>query len=150
MLAGTGPDEDALRERVERHGLADRVYFAGWTAGEAKARLLAGARVVAVPSRFETFGIVGAEAVATGSVAVIFDIACLREVVPGEVGVRVPLTGDDVTDVAAYARALHRAYDDETLRARAAAEGPRLAAVHDWDALALAQERVYRAEAGAP
>ena len=59
---------------------ASRMRFAGWVAGPAKFALLASARVVAVPSRFETFGIVALEAAATGAPVVAFDIDCLREV----------------------------------------------------------------------
>ncbi len=149
VLVGSGPDEAALHERVRRHDIADRVHFVGWKAGAEKFELLASARVAVVPSRFETFGIVAAEALATGTAVVAFDIACLREVLPAEAGSLVPLTGDDETDVAAYAASLRELYDDDARRARVAERGPVLAGVHDWDVLARDQEAFYRAAVGA-
>lgn len=150
VLAGTGPDEDALRERAERHGVDDTVHFAGWVAGEAKYDLVANARLAVVPSRFETFGIVAAEALACGTAVVAFDIPCLREVVPAEAGVVVAHTGDHGTDVAALATALTCVHRCDGLRTQAAERGPALASVHDWDALARAQDDVLRDAAGMP
>ena len=113
VIAGTGPDEQALRALAEELGVADRVRFVGWVAGAAKFALLGSARVVAVPSRFETFGIVALEAAATGAPVVAFDIDCLREVVPDACGRRVP-----PFDVDAYADALVATHVDTGLRVR--------------------------------
>ncbi|MCD2192365.1 glycosyltransferase family 4 protein [Actinomycetospora endophytica] len=143
LLAGTGPDEAALRERAERLGVADRVRFLGWVAGRDKAELVAGARVAAVPSRFETFGIVAAEALAVGTPVVAYDIDCLREVVPAEGGVLVP-RDDGAFDAAAYADALVDVAQDDPRRAVVARRGPEIARVHDWDALAATQDDFYR------
>ena len=121
----------------------DRVHFVGWVSGRAKFALLASARLVAVPSRFETFGIVALEAAATGTPVVAFDIDCLREVVPAHCGRRV-----NAFDVDAYAEALVTTHDDTAAvrdgisRRRAFARG------FDWDAAASRQEQVYRAVAG--
>lgn len=38
VLAGTGPDEQALRESARRLGVVERVHFAGWVAGVDKFR----------------------------------------------------------------------------------------------------------------
>ncbi|MFC5066347.1 glycosyltransferase family 4 protein, partial [Actinomycetospora atypica] len=148
LLAGTGPDEAALRERARERGIADRVRFLGWVAGRDKAELVSRARVAAVPSRFETFGIVAAEALAVGTPVVAFDIDCLREVVPADGGVLVP--GLDAAD---YAEALVALVEDEPRRAVTARRGPDLARIHDWDALAATQDAFYRrvaAEGRAP
>ena len=146
LLAGTGPDEAALREHAERLGVADRVRFLGWVAGRDKAELVARARVAAVPSRFETFGIVAAEALAVGTPVVAYDIDCLREVVPADGGVLVPREpGDgDGFGVAAYARALVDVAQDDPWRSVVARCGPEMARVHDWDALAATQDAFYR------
>ena len=144
LLAGTGPDEAALRERAERLGVADRVRFLGWVAGRDKAELVARARVAAVPSRFETFGIVAAEALAVGTPVVAYDIDCLREVVPAEGGVLVPREDDGGFDVAAYAQALVDVAHDDPRRAVVARRGPEIARMHDWDALAATQDAFYR------
>lgn len=142
LLAGTGPDEAALRERARELGVADRVEFLGWVAGRDKSELVAAARIAAVPSRFETFGIVAAEALAVGTPVVAYDIDCLREVVPAEGGVLVPTAGG--FDARAYADALVEVWHDEPRRAVAARRGPELARIHDWDALAATQDAFYR------
>ncbi len=90
VIAGEGHDEDRIRREVARLGLADRVTFVGWVRGEEKARLLAGARVVAMPSRVETFGIVAVEAFAAATPVVAFAISSLHEVVPEGAGFAVP------------------------------------------------------------
>ncbi|QUF03683.1 glycosyltransferase [Actinosynnema pretiosum subsp. pretiosum] len=135
VLAGSGPDEARVRALVAELGLADRVRFVGWVSGEEKFRLMAGARVVAVPSRYETFGIVALEALATGTPVAAFDIPCLREIVPEQAGELAPSF-----DVAAYADVLARVDGrcdggDEARK--------RFAGRYRWDGLAVEQERVY-------
>jgi glycosyltransferase involved in cell wall biosynthesis len=148
LLAGTGPDEAVLRARADRLGIADRVRFLGWVAGRDKAELVAGARIAAVPSRFETFGIVAAEALAVGTPVVAYDIDCLREVVPADGGVLVPRSEEDAVggrfDAAAYAQALVDLAHDAPRRAVVARRGPEMARMHDWDALAATQDAFYR------
>lgn len=136
VIAGTGPDEQRLRRMADRLGVEERVRFAGWTAGPEKLALLARARVVAVPSRFETFGIVAAEAQATGAPVLAFDIDCLREVIGPDGGHVVP-----AFDTEEYGNALvrmwHRPeFEPETLSRR------RFARRFDWDSLAGRQAAV--------
>ncbi|WP_018683056.1 glycosyltransferase [Actinokineospora enzanensis] len=138
VLAGTGPDEQRLRARAGELGIADRVRFAGWVAGADKHRLVAAARVAAVPSRFETFGMVAVEAAACGTPVVAFDIDCLREVVPEQVGVRVP-----AFDVAAYGRAMADLAADPAEVGRMGGRGREFARAFSWDRLVRAQERAY-------
>jgi glycosyltransferase involved in cell wall biosynthesis/O-antigen/teichoic acid export membrane protein len=143
VIAGTGPDEDRLRTLATGLGVADRVRFVGWVGGAEKFELIAASRVVAVPSRFETFGIVAIEALATGTPVVAFDIPCLRDVVPAGCGALVP-----AFDVTAYGAALAEYCRDPQL---ALGGGPRaraFAARYDWDALAAEQQRVYRIAVG--
>ncbi|MCG8920184.1 glycosyltransferase [Actinokineospora sp. PR83] len=138
VLAGTGPDEERLRALAARAGIADRVRFAGWVAGVDKYRLFAGAAVVAVPSRFETFGMVAVEAAAAGSPVVAFDIDCLREVVPEAVGVRVPCFDTDALGAALVSLAL-----DPERADRLGAAGREFARAYSWDWLAERQEESY-------
>jgi len=138
LLAGDGPDRRSLEAQAAREGVADRVRFLGRVEGEAKLRLLASARVVAMPSRYESFGIVAAEALACGTPVVAFRIGSLREVVTPETGVLV-----EPFDVAAYAEALVRvATDPERLEALGA-RGRQWARQYDWDDVAARQEEVY-------
>ena len=96
-----------------------------------------------MPSRFETFGIVAVEALATGTPVVAFDIDALREVLPA--GCAAPRCR--AFDVEAYAEALVQAYTDTAWIAAAAPVARRFAAGYDWDVLAARQEAVYTATA---
>ena len=142
VIAGEGHDEARLRKEVARLGLGQRVRFVGWVRGEEKARLLAGARAVAMPSRMETFGIVAVEAFAAATPVVAFAIPSLREVVPEGAGFAVP-----AFDVQAYADRLQELCQDPDLAVSMGSEGRKFAAGYDWDALAARQAEVYRAAA---
>jgi glycosyltransferase involved in cell wall biosynthesis/predicted metal-dependent phosphoesterase TrpH len=61
VLAGGGPEQDLLRERV-----GDAATFLGWLEGERLARAYASADVLLFPSRTDTFGQVILEAQASG------------------------------------------------------------------------------------
>ena len=138
LLAGDGPDLPELRRRVTRLGLDDRVRFLGRVDGQAKYELLASARVVAMPSRYETFGMVAVEAQACGAPVVAFDIPCLREVVPADSGRLVA-----ESTAAAFAAGLLSAYQDDDLRRTADAEGRVFARQFSWDRIAADQEAAY-------
>jgi glycosyltransferase involved in cell wall biosynthesis/O-antigen/teichoic acid export membrane protein len=142
VIAGGGPDEPRLRALVAQAGLADRVRYAGWVDEPAAIALMAQARLVAMPSRFETFGMVAVEALATGTPVVAFDIDALREVLPAGCTRAVP-----AFDVEAYADALVQAYADTEWITAAAPVARRFAAGYDWDVLAARQEAVYAAAA---
>jgi glycogen synthase len=142
VIAGGGHDEARVRREVARLGLTDRVRFVGWVSGPEKARLLAGARVVAMPSRMETFGIVAVEAFAAATPVVAFAVPGLREVVPARAGIAVP-----PFDVEAYAAGLLELSTNADRALAMGAEGRRFAAGYDWDALAARQAEVYRAAA---
>jgi L-malate glycosyltransferase len=64
-LCGTGPLEDALRERVARHGVPG-VHFCGWLDEVRVARMLASSLALILCSIEEPFGLVVNEAIALG------------------------------------------------------------------------------------
>jgi glycosyltransferase involved in cell wall biosynthesis/O-antigen/teichoic acid export membrane protein len=138
IIAGLGPDEQRLRRMARELGIQDRVEFAGWVTGQAKYQLLASARLVALPSRFETFGIVAIEALATGTPVIAFDIPCLREVVPDACGRLI-----EPFDVESYGAALVSTYQDEAWLAEARELGRTFAAGFTWDRAARQQQEVY-------
>ena len=139
VLAGDGPDRRAVEKLVERAGLTDRVVFAGRVDGEEKLRLLAGARLVVMPSRYETFGMVAAEALACGTPVVAFEIPSLREVVAQGTGVLVP-----AFDVPALGQAVADLAADPARIEQFGARGRDHARQYDWDDVAQRQEAVYR------
>ncbi|MGW7007793.1 glycosyltransferase [Streptomyces sp. NPDC054933] len=142
-IAGDGPDEAELRALAQELGIAERVRWLGRVDGTARFDLLAGARLVCMPSRYETFGMVAAEALATGTPVLAYDIPCLSALVGDAVGVRVPPGG-----ITAYAEALAKLAADPEHCAALGAAGPASVRRLDWDRIAEAQLAVYQAASG--
>ena len=87
VLAGDGPDRPALEELARSLGLR-RVTFLGWRGDIAD--ILADVSLLAVPSRWEGFGLVALEAMALGKPVVAARVSALPEiVVAGETGLLV-------------------------------------------------------------
>jgi glycosyltransferase involved in cell wall biosynthesis len=142
VVAGTGPDDAAVRRLAEELGIAHRVDFLGWVRGADKRRLLSEARLLVAPSRQETFGIVALEGLAAGTPVLAFDIHCLREILPAGCGWRVP-----AFDVQQFADTLTELAGDDALLHAAGVQGRDFASGYDWDLLAARQAEVYRAAA---
>lgn len=142
-LAGDGPDRERLEAQAAAAGVADRVHFLGRVDGAARFDLLAQARLVVMPSRYETFGMVAAEALAVGTPVLATAVPCLGELVPPQVGVRVP-----PDDVPALAEALLALLEDPDRCRALGAAGPASVAHLDWDRIAAEQLAVYRSVVG--
>jgi glycosyltransferase involved in cell wall biosynthesis len=89
VVVGDGPDLEAMRRRGESAG----VRFAGYRAGASS--LVPAFDILAVPSRYEAFGRVAAEAMLAGVPVVASAVDGLPEVV-GDAGVLVPAGRADV------------------------------------------------------
>ena len=132
VLAGDGPDRDALVAEASRLGVADRVTLLGGVDRATVAALLCGAAVVAMPSRFEGHPLVALEAMQAGAPLVATDIpgmpASLRH---GETGWLVP-----PDDIAALADALRTLLADPARARGLGAAAARAAADFlGWDAV---------------
>jgi glycosyltransferase involved in cell wall biosynthesis len=139
LTGGEGREEPALRAQVESLGLSAQVRRTGRISAADVAGLYRAAAVVAVPSRYEGFGLPAAEAMAHGAAVVAADTTALPEVV-GDAGVLV-----DPDDVDGWATAIGSLIDDPGERARLGALGQaRSAARHSWAANAAALADVYR------
>ncbi|MBV9097892.1 MAG: glycosyltransferase family 4 protein [Frankiaceae bacterium] len=132
VVVGDGPD----RARLERLASAARrsadIAFLGRVPDGDLARWLRTARGVVSLSAHEAFGLVGAEGVAAGAVAVLSDIPAHREVA-SMLGPSATLV--DADDVAAVTRALDHAMTT-------ANTGPR-ATVRSWDDVAADYLALY-------
>lgn len=137
LIAGSGPDEARLREAIRDAGLTHRVRMLGWLSGEEKFQALSNARLVVVPSRHETFGLVAIDALATGTPVITFNIPCLREIVPPGAGWLV-----EAFDVDAFAEEIAIRYAQPGLE-QAAALGREFSTGYNWDALAAKQAQSY-------
>jgi glycogen(starch) synthase len=140
LVAGEGPDRRALEALAAELGIADRVHFVGAVASADRFAWLAAAELVAMPSRYETFGMVAAEAMAAHTPVVAFDIDCLRNLVTDETGRRVP-----AFDVTAYGAALRELGADAALRSSLGNRGAADVAHLTWDNAAEHQGRIYSA-----
>ena len=112
LIAGSGPEHEALVGLVAGLGLAERVHFIGFS--DAIGDFYRACDIVALASRAEAFGLVLAEAGFFGLPVVATTAGGIPEVViDGETGLLVP-----PDDVPALAAALGRLEFDGGLRAR--------------------------------
>jgi glycosyltransferase involved in cell wall biosynthesis len=123
-VAGRGKDAARLAAEAEALGVRGNVEILGPVGDAERNTLLSGASVLLMPSRFEGFGMVAAEAMAAGVPVVAAAAGSLPEVVaPPEGGVLVP-PGDAGALAEAVARLLAdpRRRAELSLTARASAE----------------------------
>ena len=105
VLAGTGDESYVvtLKQRLAAAGLNPRVHWRGFVQGDTKRQLLQGGDAFVLPSHSENFGIVVAEALASGLPVIVSDQVALQdEVKEQDLGMVVPLD----------ATALRHALDD--------------------------------------
>ncbi|MDP1819871.1 MAG: glycosyltransferase family 1 protein [Acidimicrobiales bacterium] len=131
VLAGPeGWGTRALDDAVARAGHATRIVRLGFVSEADRGGLVAGAAAVAVPSRYEGFGLSAAEAMAAGTPVVASDAGSHPEVV-GEAGLLVPPGDPD-----AMGAALHRVLSDPVLADTLRQRGRERAAQLTWTATA--------------
>jgi len=105
VVAGPeGDDEATLRTSVRTHGLGDRFHRIATVDDSARVRLLAGARLVAFPSRYEGYGLPPLEALASGIPTVATAVGALPELIGADLELCRP--GDDDGFAAAVRTAL--------------------------------------------
>ena len=138
LIAGDGRDAARVRAWIADHPFRDSIELLGEMHGEAKRNLLASAQVVAMPSRYETFGIVALEALAAGSPVVAFEVESLRAIVPPECGVLVPSF-----DVDAFGRAVVELLDNPVRCDEMGEKGRTFASHYGWDELSRQQGAVF-------
>jgi D-inositol-3-phosphate glycosyltransferase len=128
-----------VRDRVTSRGMGLRVRFLGAQPQELLPLYYSASDVVAVPSRYESFGLVAVEAMATGTPVVASAVGGLTFTVNNGVsGILVPYG-----EPRALARALDKLLEDDDLR-----EGMGFAAQRDaqrfaWDTVAQQVLHVY-------
>lgn len=118
-IAGTGPEEAALKAQADKLKIADRVRFLGWR--EDRAALMAACDIIAFPSRYEPFGNVTIEAWAAGRPLVVADAAGPAQTVTNEHDAL--LVPKD--NVAALRAALARVIGDKALAQKLVENGTR-------------------------
>jgi D-inositol-3-phosphate glycosyltransferase len=138
--SGTGLEHpESLAQLSTGLGLDDVVRFVPPVAQDALARWCAAATLVAVPSYNESFGLVAAEAQATGTPVVAAAVGGLTTVVrDGHSGLLV-----DGHDPRAWAAALRRVVEDDGLRIRLEAGALEQARRFSWERTAERVLEVY-------
>lgn len=138
ILAGVGPERQALRREAARLGIAEAVEFLGQLTPEDLASERERAEVAVVPSLYEPFGLVALEAMTWGVPLVASDVGGLREFTDGAALLVPP------GSAAALADAISRLLGDGDLRHELSVLGRRRAAAYTWDACAERTARVYQ------
>jgi glycosyltransferase involved in cell wall biosynthesis len=132
---------DRLRTLPESLGIGGQVRFLGMLARKDLFSMIAGARALVFPSRFEGFGLPILEAMHLGVPVAASDAASIPEVA-GKAALLVP-----PEDVAAWARAIRRLVEDPVLRATLVAEGRENVKRFSWERCADGTLSVLRAAA---
>lgn len=123
MLAGDGDRGyiDELKTKAQALGVAEKVVWPGFLAGEAKTRALHEATVFVLPSYSENFGIAAAEALAAGLPSVLSEnVAVADDAQAADAALVVACEAGEI------ARAITQLLRDERLRERLATNGRRL------------------------
>lgn len=142
-LVVAGPDQgdgykSRLMQLVETLGLRDRVQFPGPIYGERKVRLLADADVVVLPSVYESFGNVAAEAVAAGTPVVVTKDCGIAPLIQDRVGL--------VTEheSSRFAEALNQMLIGRELHQMFTDRCSHVAKEFTWDEPVMQMESLYR------
>ncbi len=138
LTGGEGPAEAEVRREIDALGLGSRVLRIGRVPTPDLVALLDAAEVVAVPSRYEGFGVPLVEAMSRGRPLVAADATAIPEVV-GDAAELVP--PGEVTE---WARALADLLGDPARRAELGERGRRRAAVFTPAANAAATLAAHR------
>jgi glycosyltransferase involved in cell wall biosynthesis len=139
VVVGDGPQRPALEQQARKLGLGEVVTFTGWVEGARD--LMPACDLIAVPSRWEGFGLVTLEAMGHACPLIVSQTSALPEiVVDGETGLHVP-----PEDPAALAGAINDLLaDPETARAFGRAGYERLVTVFSVEKMVQATLDVYR------
>jgi glycosyltransferase involved in cell wall biosynthesis len=129
LVIGRGSEHGRLEALARELGLSDRTRFTGFVSDEERDGLLAETRVCVCPSEKEGWGLTVIEANRVGTPVVASDAPGLRDSVrDGQTGLLAPYG-----DVDAFADAIGRLLEDDTLALRMSREALRWSDHFDWD-----------------
>ena len=141
ILAGEGPELEALKTLARERKVESRVFFPGRADRETAVSLFKGCVFFVLPSRVEPQGIVNLEAMAAGKAVVAANVGGVPEIVlRDQTGLL--FEGGDVAQLAAQ---MARLANDETLRQRLAQAGLERAQNFVWPKIAAQYLDIYRA-----
>jgi glycosyltransferase involved in cell wall biosynthesis len=126
-----------LRNCARNSGEETRILFPGPLYDDGKTAVLADADILALPSRYENFANVAAEAIAFDVPVVISESCGIRSLIAGRAGLVVP------AEKKAFACALKNMIHDKVLYSRLKNGCHDIAKQLSWDHLAEQMERIY-------
>lgn len=138
IVAGEGRERKRLLRMIVRKGLSDRVILLGRVDGERKQLLIAKARALAVPSRYETFGQVVIQAFAQRTPVVMFNLPQFRKIVPQGYPLFAP-----AFDLARFGQLLRRVCQDVDFRSKIVTQYLLARQFIDWDTIADYHQKVF-------
>ena len=139
ILAGEGPEREALERLAGELGMKDRIHFPGRANRPLAIALFKGCSFFVLPSRQEPMGIVNVEAMAAGKAVIASRTGGVPEIVLQDQTGLLVTPGDE----AALAGAIHALGTDTALRERLGRAGLERAELFTWDAIARSYRAIY-------
>lgn len=137
LIVGDGIDRAKIKKLIGDSGLADEVLLLGATSETRKAQLYRAADLFVLPTLYEGFGIVFAEALACGLPIVSTKVGAVPEVVDGA-GVLV-----EPHNAEALATAIVKVLEDDDLRQRLSSTALKISQKYHWSNLVGEYEEIY-------
>lgn len=139
VIAGDGPERAALEAHADLRGVSDRVHFTGGLDRPRVGAVMAGARVLVVPSEVEAFGITILEGWRAGVPVISGDRGGPSEfIADGVNGILV-----DPSSVSAISRAINEILENPSRAAAIADAGWRTVVGFTWERTARIYEQIY-------
>jgi glycosyltransferase involved in cell wall biosynthesis len=138
VLVGGGTDDPALAAEADQAGVLADVRLLGYQPAPTVEGLYGLASCLALPSRYEGFGLTALEAMTRGLPVACADIPALREVVGGAALRFAPSSAQEA------AAAIDRLVSDQELAGRLSSAGRQRAAHFSWDIAARGTIATYR------
>lgn len=144
LVMGDGYMRGELEALANGEGVAARTTFAGFVSDDDLVDAIKSSDMVAVPSRFEPFGIIALEAMAAGVPVVVSRVGGLAEIVEDDVdGLEV-----DPNSPYSIAKATIRLLSDRALASQLAARAKEKVKAYNWKHSATKTLEVYEAAIG--
>jgi glycosyltransferase involved in cell wall biosynthesis len=141
LVVGDGYMRGELESLADAEHVRGSTTFAGFVSDSDLVDVIKSSDMVAIPSRFEPFGIIALEAMAAGSPIVVSRVGGLAEIVEDGVdGLEA-----DPNDPSSLARAAIRVLSDQELASRLSAEAKKKVKAYNWESAASKTLEVYEA-----
>ncbi len=138
LIIGDGIDRQKIEDLIKDQSLEDQVLMLGAVEESLKAQIYQASDLFVLPTLYEGFGIVFAEAMACGLPVVSTNVGALPEVVDGA-GILV-----EPRDPELLASAIEKILDDPCLYADLRVQALKVAPLYYWENLIEKYENVYR------